>query len=184
VEGPKRVSTQIFTDSEGKFYLSEADCKKLRDQFFFKRYPGIPALHRWMDQRIRERPTIIAASGQVRHFFGRKEELLPKAMAHEPQANTTYATNLALYKLWTDVENRRSVEDMERMGLGALRVEPLHQVHDALIGQFRKSDTTWAVGKIKSWFNNTINIAGQRITIPFEMGVGSSWGTLKPIKEL
>jgi hypothetical protein len=178
VEGPKRISNQIFTDSEGKFYLSESDCKKLRDQFFFKRYPGIPALHRWMDVRIKERPTIIAASGQVRHFFGRKDELLPKAMAHEPQANTTYATNLALYRLWTDPENRRTNEG-ERNGESRLRIEPLHQVHDALIGQFRKEDTTWAIAKIKSWFDNTLNIAGQRIKIPFEGHYGESWGNLK-----
>jgi hypothetical protein len=191
-EGPQRVSDQIFTDSEGKFYLSKQDCTRLRDQFFFKRYPGIPILHRWMDQKIRERPTIIAASGQVRHFFGRREDLLPKAMAHEPQVNTTYATDLAMHKLWTDPENRyennvsapeMSMPDLRTLPVlrprVLLRVEPLHQVHDALIGQFRKSDTAWAVGKIKSWFNNILNIAGQRITIPFEGSYGESWGSLK-----
>jgi len=131
-----------------------------------------------MDQKIRERPTIIAASGQVRHFFGRKEDLLPKAMAHEPQVNTTYATDLAMYKLWTDPDNKLKMEKGNRVDLH-LRVEPLHQVHDALIGQFRKSDTTWAVGKIREWFNNQLNIAGQRITIPFEGAYGESWGSLK-----
>lgn len=171
VEGPKRVSNQIFTDSEGKFYLSESDCRRLRDQFFFKRYPGIPALHRWMDSKIRERPTIISASGHVRHFFGRKEDLLPKAMAHEPQMNTTYANNLALFRLWTDPDNRL---DKDR-----LRVEPLHTVHDAIVGQFKKEDTSWAVVKIREWFNNQLNIAGQKITIPFEGGYGESWGKLK-----
>jgi len=172
VEGPQRISDQIFTDSEGKFYLSPKDCKTLRDQFVFKRYPGIQQLHRWMDRKIKDRPTIIATSGQVRHFFGRREDLLPKAMAHEPQVNTTYATNLALYNLWTDPDNRITPG-------GRLRVEPLHQVHDALIGQFKKSDTAWSIGKIKSWFNNTLNIAGQKIVIPFEGSYGVSWGNLK-----
>ncbi|SRR6266487_196870 len=170
VEGPQRVSDQIFTDSEGKFYLSTADCKTLRDKFFFKRYPGIPKWHTWLGARIRERPTLIAASGQVRHFFGRREDLLPKAAAHEPQANTTYATNLALYRLWTDSENC--------LPEGRLRIEPLHQVHDALIGQFAQSDTTWAVGKIREWFNNKLNIAGQQLVIPFEGSYGESWGKL------
>jgi len=183
LEGPRRVSNQILTDSEGKFILEEAECKLLRDKFFFKRYPGIQKWHRWMENKIRERPTLIAASGQVRHFFGQFDKILPKAVAFEPQANTTYATNLAMYKLWTDPENRIQPirlslprEASEHDARSALRIEPLHQVHDALVGQFRKADTAWAVGKINEWFDNPLYIAGQKITIPFDGGYGSSWG--------
>jgi len=169
-EGDQKISDSIFTDSEGKFYLDRKDCKKLRDDCFFTRYRGVKMWQNWLNQKIRERPTIIAASGQVRHFFGRKEELLPKACAFEPQAVTTYATNLALYRLWTDEENREGKR---------LKIEPLHQVHDALIGQFRKENAVWAVSKIKSWFNNVINIAGQRVVIGFDGAYGESWGNLK-----
>jgi uracil-DNA glycosylase family 4 len=199
LEGPRRVSNQILSDSEGKLVLEESECKKLRDQFFFKRYPGIQRWHNWVTNKISERPTLIAASGQVRHFFGHNEKMLPKAVAFEPQANTTYATNLAMYKLWTDKENRTTEADarmvrprvIESDGGGQenpngkgngheqlirLRVEPLHQVHDALIGQFKKADTAWSVGKINTWFNNPLFIGGQKITIPFEGGYGDSWG--------
>jgi hypothetical protein len=55
-------------------------------------------------------------------------------------------------------------------------VEPLHQVHDALLGQFLKTDTEWAKGKIRSWFDNTLIIANQPIKIPFEGHYGPSWG--------
>jgi uracil-DNA glycosylase family 4 len=195
LEGPRKVSNQILSDSEGKFVLEESDCKLLRDKFFFKRYPGIQKWHRWIANKISERPTLIAASGQVRHFFGHNDKILPKAVAFEPQANTTYATNFAMYKLWTDPENRQdarvggSVRERDiREGLASvqhdrgrnapatLRIEPLHQVHDALIGQFKKTDTTWAVGKINEWFDNPLYIAGQRIVIPFEGGYGETWG--------
>ncbi len=131
---------------------------------------------------------------QVRQFFGRPDEILTKAVAFEPQANTTYATNLAMFRLWTDPDNRSTrqvlpsqdqrpsefVESPQSSGAirCRLRIEPLHQVHDALCGQFRKTDTSWASGKIKSYFNNPLTIAGQQITIPYEGGYGGSWGSL------
>ena len=94
-------------------------------------------------------------------------------MAFEPQANTTYATNLAMYRLWTDSSNRVNNNNNTH-----LRIEPLHQVHDALCGQFKKDDTVWASGKIKSYFDNTLVIAGIPIVIPYEGGYGPSWGNL------
>jgi hypothetical protein len=121
---------------------------------------------------------LTAASGQVRQFFGRPDDVLTKAVAFEPQANTTYATNLAAYRLWNDLDNRILSNSMGCKENIRLRIEPLHQVHDALIGQFPQADTAWAVGKIKSYFNNPLTIAGQQITIPFEGNYGSSWGNL------
>ena len=34
--------------------------------------------------------------------------IITEAVAFEPQANTTWATNLAAYKLWKDHENRQA----------------------------------------------------------------------------
>jgi hypothetical protein len=190
LEGGLTVSRNIFKDSEGKFYLSPAECEKLKEAFF-SRYRGIRLWHDWVARRLRERPVLIAASGQVRQFFGRRDEILTKAVAFEPQANTTYATNLALLKLWTDPENhsirgicqdnraQTQTRDMQSNRRIYLRIEPLHQVHDAVCGQFRKEDTAWATAKIKSYFDNPLKIAGQSITIPFEGGFGPSWGNLK-----
>ena len=59
-----------------------------------------------------------------------------------------------------------------------LIIEPLHQVHDALLGQFPKEHTSWAVSKIKSYFDNPIRIAGIELTIPYEGAYGESWGEL------
>ena len=59
-----------------------------------------------------------------------------------------------------------------------LRIEPFHQVHDALIGQFHKSDTQWAIERIKTYFDNQIIIAGIPITIPFEGNYGKNWADL------
>jgi hypothetical protein len=73
--------------------------------------------------------------------------------------------------LWTDPENHRPD--------GSLVIEPLHVVHDALVGQFPQTHTPWAVAKLRDWFNNPIRIANQTITIPFEGGYGPSWGNTR-----
>jgi hypothetical protein len=47
-----------------------------------------------------------------------------------------------------------------------------------MLGQFKQTDTTWAITRIKSYFNNPLTIAGQKIVIPFEGNYGPSWGNL------
>lgn len=193
LEGALTISRNILKDSEGKAVMSTAECKKLSD-LFFQRYWGVRKYHDYIGRQLkanRGTPYLLAASGQRRYFFGRKDEILTKAVAFEPQANTTYATNLAMYKLWNDPQNRilsmvrnvleqqRDVSELDTTNGCALRIEPLHQVHDALAGQFAKSDTEWAINKIKSYFNNKIKIAGIELVIPFDGGFGTSWGDLK-----
>jgi hypothetical protein len=166
--GPRTLSNAIFAQSEGRVHLRESETRDLQ-RLFSVRY-RVKLLHDALSRSLARKPEITAASGHKRRFFGRSKEILGQALAHEPQANTTYATNLAMYRLWRDPDNR--------LPNGSLRIEPLHQVHDAIVGQFRIEDTAWAVGKIKSYFDNTLTIAGQPIIIPFEGNYGTSWGTL------
>lgn len=176
LEGGLTISRNILKDSEGKLYMTPTECDGLK-KYFFNRYWGVLKWHDWIARRLKERPILVAASGQVRQFFGRPDEILTKAVAFEPQANTTYATNLAAWRLWSDDENRVLETTPNQQPRTSLKIEPLHQVHDALIGQFRKADTAWAVAKIKSYFDNTLVIAGQSIVIPFEGTYGRSWGS-------
>jgi hypothetical protein len=144
------------------------DCEILQN-LYLSRYPGVK---RWQDhckQQLIKTGELVSGCGNVRKFFGRRNEhgTLREYVAHEPQINTTYATNCALLRLWTDPDNQ-GPENLPR-------IRPLHQVHDALIAQWRIEDRAWAIGKIKSYFLNPITIAGISITIPFEGGYGPDW---------
>lgn len=185
--GKRKLKEVIFIQSEGAVNMFESDVGDLQ-RLFFIRYK----VKLWWDytQRFLSRqtypPSLTSASGHTRKFFGRSAEIIGEALAHEPQANTTYATNLAAYKLWTDPDNRRRECDgtckktlpfpiCECPQKTVLRIEPLHQVHDALVGQFRIEDTSWAVARIKSYFDNPLTIANQKIVIPFEGAYGLNW---------
>jgi hypothetical protein len=218
------MSDQILQDSYKLFgeptFVSPTKCEALQTLYFL-RYPGVLAWHSKLKIQLKSTGTLTSAGGHKRIFFGRRDDYdtFKQACSEEPQANTTYVTNLALHRLWNDPENLRICNDQShpsgvatppsvlQPGADALRgiqaseegtksaeparlitsnrdrakfkVQPLHQVHDALCCQSRKEDFAWTIGKLKEWFNNPITIAGQTIVIPFEMGYGPSWGKLK-----
>lgn len=165
--GPDLLAKQIAEESYGKIWLSRSEVKDFHNAVFAGY--NVRLWHRWMENTLSRKPELLSPSGHLRRFFDRKESRLGQALAHEPQSVTTFATNLAAYKLWTDKENRVDKQ---------LIIKPLHQVHDALIGQFPIDKTEWARQKLHIYFNNQITIAGTPITIPFDGSYGTSWGNL------
>jgi len=165
----ENILLQSWKRNENPIYFSSAESAKLQSMYLDGRYRGIKQWWKWVEKELQRSSTLSCASGHVRTFFGRNgaHETIKTACSHEPQANTTYATNRALFNLWHDPENRRPD--------GSLIIEPLHQVHDALCGQYPQDRHDWAVRKINEYFNNPMNIAGIELTIPFEMGFGPSW---------
>lgn len=180
----------VFKVSEGAVFLTESQGEIFKSSCFKRYSPGL--WHNAMQQRLLKQPyppKLVSPSGHTRMFFGRKQEILGEALANEPQEVTTYATNMAVYKCWTDPENRRTsvfsvssggaVGNLEGNSLQiqrtALKVEPMHQVHDEFLSQFHASNTAWAITKLKSWFDNKIKIAGIEVVIPFDGAYGTEW---------
>lgn len=181
----KTMATQIMQDSYKMtgtpIYIEPKVCAQLQ-RLYLIRYPGIFQWHNWAKRQVFEGQNQTCASGHTRTFFGRRKswdhksrsfaadhETWKEFLSNEPQDTTTYATNLALHRLWNDPENRSGK---------SLVIEPLHQVHDALIGQFPRISTDWAITKISSYFQNTLCIANTTVIIPFDGAYGPSWGEL------
>lgn len=184
---PPTITNVIIKDSH-KFlgepvYVDPSICAIIQ-QIYLMRYPGVTMWQDRVAQHVLTYQTLTAANGRIRRFFGRIKELgrnnqivlnhetWRAACSNEPQDNTTYATNWALYNLWHDVENRDSTRPT------GLIIEPLHQVHDALNGQFPIDRAEWAVPRLREYFNNTLIIGGVPTVIPFEGAYGRSWGEL------
>lgn len=172
--GKRKVSEGIALDSfkaTGRpVYYSPNECERVQQQCFFVRYPGIKAYQNWVDNEIATKGVLIASNGFQRRFFERKDDPATwrKGYAHLPQVYTTYATELAMLRCWSDPENRTSE--------GGLYVEMLLTVHDSLITQWLKERTEWAKGKQREWFNNPIRIADEMLVIPASGTYGPSWG--------
>lgn len=169
--GKNTMSTNILKQGWKKSgevtYVSPKDCEELQ-RLYFARYIGIKMWHAWVKQVLERDKKMSCCSGHTRQFFGRPNDLetFKSALSHEPQANTTYATNLAVHNLWHDESNWNSQ---------GLIIQPLHQVHDAVCGQFLESDLRDSAAKIHSYFRNTLTIAGMDLVIPFEGKYGPNW---------
>ena len=192
---------QSFKKSGKPVYLEHA-AGALLQRLYLQRYHGVPVWHRWAESELVNRGSLTSASGHTREFFGRKfgtalRDTVKQFLADEPQQNTTWATNLAMLNLWKDPANRvqsflgrvittcdggqhlvpvEAMPQLSRLGPGSLLIEPLHQVHDALCGQWPQFLRDWARKKVKSYFNNTLTIAKTNLVIPFEGAYGPSWG--------
>lgn len=192
--GASKSAKHVFNVSEGSVYLTDEQAEVFRNCAYKRYNPGL--WHNATQQRLLKQPyppRMTSPSGHTRMFFGRKQDILGEALADEPQEVTTYATNMAVYNCWTDATNRiKRPIDMCAMqssngDTGAtngnqqqhmrvlLRVEPMHQVHDEFLSQFKTCDTEWALGKIKQWFDNEIVIAGIKVKIPFDGAYGTEW---------
>jgi len=170
--GPNTMSSNVlkksFAEAGDLVYVPPRDCKVLQ-ALYFRRYPGVDRWHNETHQKLKRTGTLNSASGHVRTFFGRlhDRETLKAALAHEPQHNTTYVTNLAMWNLWHDKSNRDST--------GSIKIEPLHSVHDALCGQFDRASADENADKIANYFRNPIKVGNYEFTIPFEGGYGPNW---------
>ncbi len=170
-----RTSELIFGDSDGTVDIPPKDAKLY--QGFYKLRYHTDQRNNWIRKTLAETACIVTSCGIRRQFFAIRDRrniddaIVREASAVNPQANTTFVTNTALRNLWYDRENRKSD--------GSLHVEPLIQIHDALVEQHRNRDTEWVGQKMREWFNVPMKIAGIEIKIPVEGKHGPNWGECK-----
>jgi len=191
--GVAQIMEDSYKISGVPYFMEESEFETLQ-RFYFLRYPGLYAWHNWAREQVADGKNLVSASGHTRQFFGRRKswdfklkrfaadhDTWKEFLADEPQENTTFATNEATRNLWYDPENQWTDAPAERRARpGNHIIEPLHSVHDALIGQFPIHLTEWAVAKIRGYFQNTLTIANTQVIIPFEGAYGPSWGEQGP----
>lgn len=172
---PPKLAETIFGDSDGVIDLSPKDAGLY--QYFYKLRYKTDARNEWIRSQLMQHGCLVAACGIKRTFFGIRnrrdidDSTVREASAFEPQANTTWATNMALYNLHHDRANRTS--------RNTFFIEPLLHVHDALAGQYKSKHRAWAAERLKSWFNNPLVIHGIPITIPADGNWGPNWKDCK-----
>jgi len=147
-----------------------------RLQTLYSKLYNVNARRKYLAEQLKQTGRLDSANGHRRKFLSIRNrsqiegEVIRNALAHEPQANTTYVTNIALLNLYNDPENRRPN--------GSLIVEPILTVHDALCGQWPQELRDWAKTKLKHWFSIDITIHDIPVNIPADGGWGENWKEL------
>lgn len=167
------ISAILFKRSDGLVDLTKAEAGIY--QYLYKLRYNPQYRTEWIADVLKETGCIQTAIGFRRKFFGMRSrayvdpQILRTAASLEPQANTTGVTNMALVNMWYDPTNRSST--------GWLHVEPFLAIHDALAGQWHKSNREWGCKKLHHWFQNNLRIHGIDVSIPADGGWGDSWKT-------
>lgn len=109
--------------------------------------------------------------GHVRYFFGNVEKshaAFNSAVAHAPQNLSVSILNIGLWKVWGLVKKHE----------GRLRIKA--QVHDSILGQTKLGNEGIRQEVIDA-MNNPVIIHGRTLTIPTDIKVGKSWGTMEEV---
>jgi len=168
---PEKIAEVIFVDSDGTIDISKKDAGLL--QYFYKLRYKTDTRNDWIRSQLSKTGSLTATCGIRRQFFNIRsrnaidDATIREAASFEPQANTTWATNKALERLWYDKANRTSH--------GTLFIEPLLQIHDALAGQYKSSIRDFARGRFMEWFQNPLVVHGVKINIPADCKYGPNW---------
>jgi len=171
---PDKLSEVIFGDSDGSISLSHTEAANM--QYLYKLRYNPQARQDRIARELRDKGFLTAACGIRRQFFNVRNRMptdsdIREGSAFEPQANTTWATNKALERLWYAQSNRTS--------RGGLFIEPLLHVHDALGGQYKSRDREWAGEQLRSYFQNPLKLYGHELIIPADGKWGTSWKDCK-----
>jgi len=132
---------------------------------WFSQHPQIPIWHDRINQQISLSRTVHNAFGFRKVFFDRIDNLLPQALAWIPQSTVAIVINKGLLNLHRNLPE----------------VQPLLQVHDSLVLQFKRNLYPAILPKIQQQLTIPIPYPDP-LTIPVGIAVSTkSWGKCKNV---
>jgi DNA polymerase I-like protein with 3'-5' exonuclease and polymerase domains len=140
--------------------------ESFQDQYFTA-FPGIPAWHQNVAERLQTQRAITTPLGRKRIFFGRPNDdsTLREAIAFEPQSTIADSLNLGLWRVWKH----------------APWIQLLGQVHDAILFQYPEEREAEALELVSKLLLVEISVHGRTLVIPNEAQVGWNWMHYDPI---
>lgn len=160
--GFQGMSDNMLRLSEGELYVSPTTCKKFQETLYarydYRMYHGV------IRNIMENNPTLQAANGQERFFYGRPDNAMLREMcSYLPQVHTAFVTNKVIERFYYDKDSVLLLNN---------------QVHDELDGFVLEDD----VDKLEQQFREKcyvpLTIWGVEFNIRFEAQVGQTWGTL------
>lgn len=128
---------------------------------WFEAHPGILAWHERTKQSLERHHAVFNKFGYRRLYFDRLDRLLPEALAWVPQSTVACVIN----EIWNIIDETEP------------KIEPLLQVHDSLVTQFRREDRDYAVRRLTEIGNSIIIPYDDPLIIPLGTKVSEvSWG--------
>lgn len=159
-----------------------------------------PMLEVWWSQilgQLWETHTIFTRHGRKRIFYGRPDEVLPEAIAYDPQGSVAQTLNMGLMRLepqysvsadqwmrqWDATKDMMAAEEkrIQSALVNELGCQMLLQVHDAIGFQFPEKNADKILPLVRELMAIPVPISRRgiepyEIIIPVEIQTGYNWG--------
>lgn len=141
---------------------------------YFQGFPMIPAWQRATIKELLDTHTITTPLGRRRQFFGRPwdKHVQRQAIAQVPQSMVADILNLALWRVWNELDTSPGLPPDPRQPNG---VWLLAQVHDAILGEVRHKDDA-TIQRVLDLMQIPVLVGGRVMTIGVDCKVGQNWG--------
>jgi DNA polymerase I-like protein with 3'-5' exonuclease and polymerase domains len=144
---------------------------------YFRKFKGIKAYHNMQANRLQMDFFVRTSLGRVRHFFGRPDDdsTLRKAIAFDPQSTVGDLLNLALWRVWNE---------LDAWGPSNGPLELLLQVHDNIVFQLPDDPSSEAiVQRVLSLLEVPLRYSDETVIIPADVETGWNWAPQKVDKK-
>jgi len=139
-----------------------------------------PKLKEWwerVNETLLKDGSLTTCFGRKRMFWARRSGIYPyfldeahkEAIANVPQSTAADLLNRGLLRWWDLHDGKEG--------------ELLLQVYDSILVQTKKPNVRRVAGLIKKCLEIPIVVNGIKLTIPCEIAIGGSWGTLEEMEE-
>lgn len=143
-------------------------------------FPQVVAQQQRVAAELKRTGIIRSPLGRKRQFFGRTwdADTVREALAQIPQSTIADILNLALLRIWLELDTRLNIWDAPHASQPN-SVWLLAQGHDAILGLRRIGDDV-ALHRVKELMTFPVRFpSGKLRTIPVDIGVGPNWKDLK-----
>lgn len=152
-----------------------AHAEEVYRRMYEEAFPRVRARQRDIRATVQRERKLTTPLGRERQFLGRTwdDSTQREALAYTQQGTVADVLNLALYRMWAELDTRANVCDAPHPNQPN-RVWLLAQVHDAVLGLRRAADDD-ALRRVRELMTIPILIRGRLCIIPVEIMVGPSW---------
>lgn len=143
---------------------------------YFRRFPGLKRYHNSQIAKVQMDHQVETTFGRRRHFFGHPQDAAThrKAVAFDPQSTVGDMLNLALWRVWYE---------LDEWGPSKGPLQLLLQVHDNIVFQLPETlgeaehirIVTYVLGLLKI----PLKFADETVFVPADVEYGWNWAPLK-----
>lgn len=152
------------------------------ERMYGQAFPGVRRRQKEIMAQVASTGILVTPLGRKRQFFGRLWEPATQreGMAQTQQSSIADLINLALWRIWIELDTGVNVLNAPRLG-DPNRVWLLAQIHDAILGLIRPHDIE-TLGRIKELMTIPTQIRGQTCTVGVDIALGKNFRHFNPKK--